>query len=223
MFVALIINFFPEALVSPLSFTNHISVVLFFYYGYFRGMSQSTIKKWAIEVDDWTKSNPESLRIIHSKAEEYFQYTHTEANDIKSKAFTFISILTPVVYFILGYFGKMAFSQHPSDFPLWFVIIICVPALICIFACAWIIKPRLFMLPGRDPRDLARPEFVQSDYTKEEEVIALLMTEIEWLHHKVQYNKEANSKRIKVLSFVMHMVFVSVAISIVALGMITFF
>lgn len=175
---------------------------------------------WTLEVPDWTKSNPRTLEIIHSKANEAFGYTHDESARITARAFTFISILTPVVYFVIGYLGSNALSESPDASPAMLAVmaVISIPAIFSLAASAWIIFPKLFMLPGREPKNLALPEFVQHDsYTSDQQYIAILTSEINELQMNITYNRASNARRLLVLKIVIGVVLSSVTIAMLIL------
>ena len=61
---------------------------------------------WSIELADWTKSNLKSLEFIYANAKESFDATANVDTEISSRAFTFISILIPIISLIIGLLGN---------------------------------------------------------------------------------------------------------------------
>lgn len=181
---------------------------------------------WSLEISDWTKSNVKSLELIHTKANEAFNYTTNVADKVSSRAFTFISIIVPIISLIIGLLGNQIVEPTKSipSTVLIVALIICVPSVLSLGALIWMIFPKKFMHAGREPKKLAIPQFIQDDnFSSDEQYLSLLISEIEDLQLKIDYNKLINSKRLKVLKWVLRIISASLFLSIIILFYYSFF
>jgi hypothetical protein len=181
---------------------------------------------WSLKISDWTKSNVKSLEFIHSKANEAFSYTTNVADKISSRAFTFISILVPIISLIIGLLGNQIVEPTKSipSTVLIVALIICVPSVLSLGALIWMIFPKKFMHAGREPKNIAIPQVIQDDsFTQDEQYLALLIGEIEGLQKKISTNEELNNKRLKILKWVLRIISISLFLSIIILFYYSFF
>lgn len=175
---------------------------------------------WTLELGNWTEANIQSLELIHRKANDAFDYTINVAEKISARAFTFISILIPIISLIIGLLGKQLFEQDaaPSSLLISVMLLLCIPALSSLAALIWLIFPRKFMGRGREPQHLADAVFIQTDdYSKAEQYTALLIGEIEDLQHKIHYNDQINFRRIRILKWVLWVISISLFSSLLLL------
>lgn len=181
---------------------------------------------WKLELSDWTKANLKSLELIHSKANEAFDYTTNVADKISSRAFTFISILVPIISLIIGLLGNQLYGQNEPipQTVLVVAFIICIPSAMSLAALIWMIFPKRFMHAGREPKKISIPQVIQDDsFTKEEQYLALLIGEIEGLQKKISTNEKINNKRLEILKWVLRIISISLFISIGLLFYYSFF
>ncbi|GAA5220606.1 hypothetical protein [Membranihabitans marinus] len=175
---------------------------------------------WKLELPDWKKANLKSLEFIHTKANEAFNYTTNVADKISSRAFTFISILIPILTLIISFVIKLLYVQN-EPIPRCFltnVIFICLLFVISFFGLIFIIYPKKFMHAGREPKELSDAQFIQNqNLNTEEQYLALLIGEIEGLQKKITVNERINNDRICMLKTVLTFLLIAFFCSIVVI------
>jgi len=173
---------------------------------------------WELNLPNWTRANSKSLEFIHSKASESFQYTIEVAEKLSSRAFTLISIIIPVVALILGLISGDVLVNN-EEIPKVIKVaasLFCIPAVLSLGILIWMIFPKKFMHPGREPKLVAIPDHIQGDnYSADEQYISLLIGEIEDLQRKISYNECNNNRRIWALKWVLIITSVSVLVAMV--------
>lgn len=176
-------------------------------------------KPWRFpEVTDWTKSNIRTLEFMHTKAQQSYEYSVDVANRITSRAFTFISILIPIISVTFGLVSNQIIDGTSTT---WITGILLVTTIFLTWAL-WrfisLIMPRAFMHDGREPKEICNPEMIQDDrFTEEQQFISLLRDELTALQHKITSNKEQNRKRMYTLKKLI------LALSYWAISIISFF
>ena len=94
------------------------------------------------QLTNWSESSVDSLKMIHNKGNEVFLHTVQENHNITKRAFTLISILLPVVTFILVALGQPIYHDGTLRLNQFLVILIAaVPSLYCLFLLYKLVFP----------------------------------------------------------------------------------
>lgn len=173
-----------------------------------------------IQLDNWTNSNLKSLEFIHSRANESLKYTVDIKDAITKRAFTFLSILIPILSLFIGILLSPFKPQIPIEKTFLFVAIIsCFMLLISILILIFLIFPKGFYYLGREPKRIAFADVIQEkeDTVEDEPYIGLLLSEIEHLQTKIDFNNKVNYNRLKLLKLVIYIVSMSLTLVLVIL------
>lgn len=155
-----------------------------------------TAPKFKIQVPDWTKINPANARFILGEAKEYFAYTASESGKITERAFAMLAILVPITSALLAFAVNERLRLAFHDSVLTYLLAAVVVALITLmFGLGTLVFPRRFMAPGREPKELCTDAFLVADYAPADHELALVLSEIEGIQAKIDFNDPQNARR----------------------------
>ena len=172
---------------------------------------------WELKLENWVEANPKILIKIHDKGNQLLDYTIVLDEKISNRAFTLISILVPILYLVLGLILRFAFyDMEIEDRPiLWISIVVCLINGICLGYLIWIVFPKSFMHPGREPKASSNINFIQSEkFSPDEQEIGFLINEIQNLQFKIEHNESINRKRLRYLKAMIWVIAVTVFLTV---------
>ncbi len=157
-------------------------------------------EKWRIKVPKWYNIPIESATLILEEGKNYLSYTITEADKITAKSFAFILLLISAIGAIIGVTNSELNSRIINKAFICFNMIY---VFIIFFLVLFFVKihfPRLFMMQGRKPDEIANKEMLAPKNLPNEHIhLSLVLHEIENCKAKIDFNYNQNIKRIKLL------------------------
>lgn len=161
------------------------------------------IKWWDFPVDDWTKINIDSLKLMLAEGQKYFAHVKSVGDKITRRTFAFFTALLPVVYLTSG------FLLTQSEFTVLNIgaFILFVPILVSIVLIVKIIWFRKEMYLGSNPRNV----FHVDSFIEREDVgvgydlqyKGFVLNLLENCQHAIDVNDAINKKRGRYLRWLM--------------------
>lgn len=150
---------------------------------------------WNIETSDWTKITLKSASFILDQAEKSIKYSIEVSDKITNRAFALTIILMSGITALIGLLAKEFSKDVYSGTLVIFYIGIIVSAIVALFYLIKISFPRLFMMVGRSPKEIAIPAMLETEFSE----LSLILNEIENSQRKIDFNDNQNQERITIL------------------------
>lgn len=151
---------------------------------------------------DWKKVDKESVEFMLRQAHEYERCLSERSDKITSRAFSIVSILATVATALIAVFAKVVVNNE-IDFLTLYLLTVIVVVLTLIFLFGTLVFPRGFMMLGRNPKKMFKPELLGVGKQKKHSYIALLLAELEVAQQKIDFNSDQNRLRTKRLKHLM--------------------
>jgi hypothetical protein len=165
---------------------------------------------WRHKLNDWETINKDAYKFCFEQSEKRLKEILDDGEKITIRTYTLIGIIIPLLSVTLGVFfksigGRKEFSS---------IEIVCIASTLilggCVFYLSKLIRARKIWYSGTQPMDIVQSQYLEKkDWTDEEGLKYLYLSEMEMIQDKITNNKNENEKRIDVFNTCLKVVIIS--------------
>jgi hypothetical protein len=156
---------------------------------------------WQIESELKKKIDLDLANFILDAGEKSLKHTIDIADKTTNRAFTVVLILIPVISTVIGLLiNSLKGTEKFRSLDCIFLSILIILMAITLGFLFKLVFPRLFMVLGREPKDIITPGMLMNDLEDKKKLLAFKLNEIKNCQNRISYNRIQNAKRIRELS-----------------------
>lgn len=148
-------------------------------------------------VPDWREIKLDNAQMILEEGKDYVKHLTYSSDKITNRAFAILAILIPITSAMIGY--AVTQRDKPDHFIYYIILGAAVCLIVIMFGLGKLIFPRLFMTPGRAPKEVYTADFLGLNFDPDKARLALVLNEIKSCQKKIDYNESQISDRMKLL------------------------
>lgn len=148
------------------------------------------------DIKNWSKLEEKTAKLMLDQCETALRETTDTAKSISEKAEKITTILLPVTTAVITYLFTQNWSNLTMFLPL--TAICCLPFLLTSIGFAYLnFSQYEIAIPGDFPRNIVRTEFVDKEYTPDQQYVNLTLSICENIQRKIDINEQANTRRLR--------------------------